>query len=60
MSSVNDNNASVGASNDDDDEFEEGVLHDSVTKQSFATMIDSAMSGVDILKIKDLPNSSQR
>ncbi len=52
MTSVDECNAPEDATN--------GSLRDSITKQSFAAMIDSAKTGSDIIKITDLLlNSSQ-
>jgi hypothetical protein len=64
MTSVDECNAPDDASNgddDDDDEIVQESLRDSITKQSFVSMIDSATTGSDVIKITDLlPNSSQR
>jgi hypothetical protein len=55
------NEAATKQADEDNNDIAHELLHDSVTKQSFAAMLESAKTGSDILKVADLlPNSSQR
>jgi hypothetical protein len=45
----------------DNDELEEELIRDKVTKESFLQLIEKALEGGDLLKVINLlPNSSQR